>query len=559
MSQNKKQLTENTIIEIIKKKKHHHLRPNNSPENLKTISKLITKFILIAILFFFIAFFIFEYFDIYPFTSSITEEFKEKENITNLPQKYIVEPEPQNKYRYPIEGTEMSSIFSTSQENNNKQLLPDLQDLPDLQNLPDLQDLQDLQHNNIDMGIVHSHRYYKSIENSPDAILAKQRGENVKDTPKMTISSLRQEIPSTYIISLLKQVKLEEFNINKHRINNLDSLLDTLYHLKKNINNAHTLTSDNKIILFNNIINNLEKEKLSRLISLFQICKIYIISLINIKLLELVQSHKAHPFQFLRIINSENIGILLPQSTSSKQVALVFNIVTHRKFKTHGFNIQCVINCKLVDGNISCNITSLELLGTPMQNDLPVDKIGMTKMLKGYHHISGNGSPISKDGITGNIEEKLNIPKEKLEQEWINKNKLMNDNIRTVRLNTSTYGVDGSDDIDQKQKDKISELSASQGYSPQLYGSYKCFGVYPDGQSKTLNEIEDPITCQSYIPELDSIGVWDSPCKEDLECPFYNQENGKNGCIEAEGVCEMPVGITRIGFKKYSKYNKKKY
>jgi hypothetical protein len=117
--------------------------------------------------------------------------------------------------------------------------------------------------------------------------------------------------------------------------------------------------------------------------------------------------------------------------------------------------------------------------------------------------------------------------------------------------------VEGSADIDQKQKDQIAELSASQGYSPQLYGSYKCFGVYPNGQSKTLNEIEDPITCQSYIPEIASVGVWDAPCKENAECPFYDASTGEGKCQPDDGKCEMPSGITRIGYKKYSKYTEK--
>jgi hypothetical protein len=538
-------ITESEIIKIIEKKKHHHLRPNDSPEGIKTIGGIVSKFFLIAILFFFIAFLCFEYFDIYPFESNVTEGFNAE--TQSIPEKYIVEPEPQNKSSYPIEGTEISSIFDSDKNITNIQTTSEPK--------------------NLDMGVIHSHRYYKSVENSPEAILAKQNDDDVKQTPKMSIASLRQEIPSAYMISLLKQVNKQTFNIKKERLlingndnenkgrnekNYLDSLLDTIHQSKK-INQYQV----NTLIPFNILLRNLDKENQSVSNALFQICKIYLISLINIKLLELGQSHKAHPFQFLRIINSDNLGIIIPQSTNIKQVAVVFNIVAYRKFKTHGFNIQGVINCKLRDNDVLCNITSLELLGTPMQNDLPVDKLGMTKLLKGYNQVINNGSPISNDGIIGNIEEKHNIPKEQLEKEWIAKNKLMNESIRTVRLNASTYGVEGSDDIDQKQKDQIAELSASQGYSPQLYGSYKCFGVYPDGQSKTLNEIEDPITCQSYIPEIASVGVWDAPCKENTECPFYDASTGEGKCRPDDGMCEMPPGVTRIGYKKYSKYTEK--
>ena len=60
----KQKITESEIIKIIEKKKHHHLRPNDSSEGIKTIGGIISKFFIIAILFFFIGCFVFEYFDL---------------------------------------------------------------------------------------------------------------------------------------------------------------------------------------------------------------------------------------------------------------------------------------------------------------------------------------------------------------------------------------------------------------------------------------------------------------------------------------------------------------
>ena len=49
-------------------------------------------------------------------------------------------------------------------------------------------------------------------------------------------------------------------------------------------------------------------------------------------------------------------------------------------------------------------------------------------------------------------------------------------------------------------------------------------------------------------------GVWDAPCKVNAECPFYqaNQryENYYGGCV-GSGYCEMPVGVRRVGYRKY--------
>lgn len=44
-------------------------------------------------------------------------------------------------------------------------------------------------------------------------------------------------------------------------------------------------------------------------------------------------------------------------------------------------------------------------------------------------------------------------------------------------------------------------------------------------------------------------GIWDTPCKNNEECPFYDGNNGK--CNEDSGYCEMPQGTNNISFKKY--------
>lgn len=46
---------------------------------------------------------------------------------------------------------------------------------------------------------------------------------------------------------------------------------------------------------------------------------------------------------------------------------------------------------------------------------------------------------------------------------------------------------------------------------------------------------------------------WDRPCVKDYECPFFKTnkmyENTRGGCNE--GSCEMPLGVERIGFRKF--------
>ena len=63
----------------------------------------------------------------------------------------------------------------------------------------------------------------------------------------------------------------------------------------------------------------------------------------------------------------------------------------------------------------------------------------------------------------------------------------------------------------------------------------------------------DKDSCISYT-EDDGVGIWDTPCKYNEECPFYKQNinypNNRGGC--KNGYCEMPAGIERLGYKEYS-------
>ena len=63
----------------------------------------------------------------------------------------------------------------------------------------------------------------------------------------------------------------------------------------------------------------------------------------------------------------------------------------------------------------------------------------------------------------------------------------------------------------------------------------------------------DKDSCISYTPS-GGVGIWDTPCKYNEECPFYkkniNYPNNRGGC--KNGFCEMPVGINRLGYKEYN-------
>ena len=80
----------------------------------------------------------------------------------------------------------------------------------------------------------------------------------------------------------------------------------------------------------------------------------------------------------------------------------------------------------------------------------------------------------------------------------------------------------------------------------------KCFAVV-GGRSQEI-PFNNKMYCESYHSNLNQIGIWDGPCQKDEECPFYkvnkNYDNDLGGCNN--GYCEMPLGTTRIGYKKYA-------
>lgn len=59
--------------------------------------------------------------------------------------------------------------------------------------------------------------------------------------------------------------------------------------------------------------------------------------------------------------------------------------------------------------------------------------------------------------------------------------------------------------------------------------------------------------CKSYSFEKKTFGIWDKPCENDNECPFFkankNYVNSRGGCIN--GYCEMPLNVKRLSHHYY--------
>jgi hypothetical protein len=579
-------LSANNIDKIVKSSTRTHLRPNDTPRTLNSISALIGKFILVIVVFFFLGYFVCEYFEIYPFESF--ESFDE--------HIYKISPKPVNESAYPNIGNQLISLFDNNIDNN----IDNISNTSNISNNIDNDRTVKFYDNNenidIDMNILRSNRYYNSVSNTIDNISRKQNNLELNQEPEMNINSLIQELPSTYMIKELDTIfkNSNKFDIkynDKYKFNNINYLFNdknNIFNDKKDY--LELETRELRITRLNNNIKIEEKlgllkktddekelfyDMMDDIRILFSILKLYITTIINIQLLNSNYSHKAHPFQFLECVASQNIYF----KNKKGILDLIFNIILYRQPKTHSFNIQCNINCQYKNNIIICEIKKLKLIGSTIQNDLPIQKIGMTPLLK---NMSNNilGSPFSNNNLHGNIEDihningtinprdgiKLKLENNKLYQEWKKitdeRNKYVDS---SIKFNVSSINIDNDDVNNNKSKnlnmnikkdmDLISNQVNKDGYNSLLYGDYKCFGINPEnGKVITLNEIKDPISCQSYHKELDSVGIWDSKCKTNNDCPFYNEKNDDNKCNINTGECDMPLGITRIGYKYHNKF-----
>lgn len=84
-----------------------------------------------------------------------------------------------------------------------------------------------------------------------------------------------------------------------------------------------------------------------------------------------------------------------------------------------------------------------------------------------------------------------------------------------------------------------------------LHGDRKCFKPFDESYPDSKNSN----SCLSVDPKLNKTGVWDKQCTRNEDCPYFqankNYPNNFGGCVE--GICQLPVGMNKIGFKHYDK------
>jgi hypothetical protein len=119
-----------------------------------------------------------------------------------------------------------------------------------------------------------------------------------------------------------------------------------------------------------------------------------------------------------------------------------------------------------------------------------------------------------------------------------------NFNSFSPRITNSDYIVD----IENQMKD-----------AHKLVNQYACFNINIDNSQDSAKAFLPYYSRQDCESTLDpfgrpkAVGVYDKPCKEDKECPFFqsnkNYPNKFGGCVNNK--CQLPLNMTNIGYHYY--------
>jgi hypothetical protein len=121
-------------------------------------------------------------------------------------------------------------------------------------------------------------------------------------------------------------------------------------------------------------------------------------------------------------------------------------------------------------------------------------------------------------------------------------------NILFSKFNKNNFGLSDKFSNKTTKSDLNKFLEEKKKKEIYEYDRHYCF--YKNAKNK--NE------CISVSKNDNTIGIYDSPCLYDEDCPFYkknnNYPNKRGGC--KKGYCEMPVNINLLGYKEYLDSNK---
>jgi len=93
--------------------------------------------------------------------------------------------------------------------------------------------------------------------------------------------------------------------------------------------------------------------------------------------------------------------------------------------------------------------------------------------------------------------------------------------------------------------------------SYKLKNQYACFNMNydPTNKSEYILPYYSRESCETNLDPYGrekEVGIYDTPCKKNTDCPFYKANNNYDndfGKCQEDGYCELPINMERIGYR----------
>lgn len=234
----------------------------------------------------------------------------------------------------------------------------------------------------------------------------------------------------------------------------------------------------------------------------------------------------------LNLLFVEKCDIFQKDLLTKKQLVL-FGLIKFQIFKYR------IINIYYIQSDISRPVYVIEI-SLFRESDLYLNTFSYIGFIKDKIPIITNAAYIGRNSTDNILLADFYNPNE-LKQQIINKNF------------TNTPLI-------EKNPDAIVKLTKDYLEKYKLKNQYACFNINYDPTKKDtyiLNYNSRESCESSYDPygKSKNVGIYDTPCKKDDDCPFFkinkNYNNNFGKCME-DGYCELPVNMDRIGYRYYS-------
>ena len=275
-------------------------------------------------------------------------------------------------------------------------------------------------------------------------------------------------------------------------------------------NNFNTYSQELTYLEVAKILDNFSKTKKYKLndFSNPEIIGLHFTKMFN-RLFFLLNMNQEHHKSDSRMFKMTDFRLLIRKQVIDFDYKIVYEVKIYKETKHYGFVFQITIK-----HNEETNIISylnLELVGMVSEEDIFFEK------------------------QKGGTKCKFDLDIDKDECFKLNYNNKSN-------LNKYDF-IDGT--YIDKELDLYFKRSKNEKDINENYRKFRCFG------KQGFNKSE----CMSYDPNTKVNGVWDRPCNNDTECPFYkkntNYENKRGGC--KDGFCELPINMKQYSYRFYKK------